>query len=276
MKVSCHLITWGEDLLKGLKEASELGYQACETFTHLALAYEKDIDKFNGLLDEYGFELSALYGGGRFTDLTKREYIIERNAQVARFIAAAGGDRIILGPAGPRNEDGTTLEELHIAAETINQAARKCSELGVKACLHPHIGTEIENESELDMIMELTDPEYVFFCPDTAHLAKAGMNPLEVIKKYQDRIAYVHLKDISPEFADSETFPILEGNEQMPIFCELGLGTLSDELKEIVHFLKDIDYGGWLTVEIDQTTSTPYESLAVCRDFVQDKLSVSL
>ncbi|MBM7551525.1 sugar phosphate isomerase/epimerase family protein [Thalassobacillus pellis] len=276
MKVSCHLITWGEDLLKGLKEASELGYTACETFTHLALAYEDDIEKFNALLNRYGFQLSALYGGGNFTDLSKRQHIINRNEQVAKFLVAAGSDRIVFGPGGPRNKEGTSLEELKIAAETINQAAKKCHELGVKACVHPHLGTEIETEYELDTIMELTDPNYVFFCPDTAHLARAGMDPLKVMKKYKDRIAYVHLKDISPEGADAETFPILEGNEQMPIFCELGLGTLSKELEDVVQFLRDIQYDGWVTVEIDKSTSTPYDSLEICRDFAEKNLQLTI
>ncbi|HET7616058.1 MAG TPA: hypothetical protein VFK27_03790, partial [Bacillales bacterium] len=71
-----------------------------------------------------------------------------------------------------------------------------------------------------------------------------------------------------------EKFPILSGNEAMPIFCELGLGTLKFE--PVVSFLKEIDYDGWLTVEIDQSTSTPKESLRVCRDFVEDRFKLSV
>ncbi|WP_077328949.1 sugar phosphate isomerase/epimerase family protein [Virgibacillus siamensis] len=276
MKVSCHLITWGEELLKGFKEASELGYHACETFTHLAMQYEDKIDEFQMLLDKYDFELSALYGGGNFTDESKRQYIIERNVKVAKFLAANRSNCIVFGPGGPRKEGGSTRKDLEIAAETINEAAKRCHELGVKACLHPHINTEIENEFELDTIMELTDPKHVFFCPDTAHLKKAGMDPLDVIKRYHDRIAYVHLKDISPEEADADTFPILSGNEALPIFCELGLGTLNDELKSIVAYLKEVNYDGWVTVEIDKTTSTPYNSLKICREFVEDKLDLTV
>jgi inosose dehydratase len=276
MKVSCHLITWGEELLQGFAEASALGYRACETFTHLALNYEDNIEGFQSLLKQHGFQLSALYGGGRFTNLSKRQHIVERNERVAKFLVANGSDRIVFGPAGPRTEGGTTLEELKVAAETMNEAAKRCYDLGVKACLHPHLGTEIETEYELDTIMELTDPNYVFFCPDTAHLAKAGMDPLEVMKRYKDRIAYVHIKDISPAEANAETFPILDGYEAMPIFCELGLGILTSDFKPIIDYLKEIQYDGWITVEIDKSTSTPYHSLKICRDFVQQNLKLSL
>lgn len=272
MKISCHLITWGEDLIKGLNEASELGYQACETFTHIALKYEDRMEEFQELLNHNGFVLSALYGGGNFTNPDKHEHIINYNTRVARFLAANQCDRIVFGPGGPRKEGGPTLEDLKIAAQTMNEAAKSCAELGVKACLHPHLGTEIETEEDLDAIMEMTDPNYVYFCPDTAHLSKAGMDPVEVMKRYRDRIAYVHLKDVSPEDADAEKFPILSGNEAMPIFCELGLGTL--QFEPVIEFLKDIAYDGWVTVEIDQSTSTPKQSLAICKDFVQDHLGL--
>ncbi|HET7615668.1 MAG TPA: sugar phosphate isomerase/epimerase, partial [Bacillales bacterium] len=163
-------------------------------------------------------------------------------------------------------------EMLKTAAETMNEAAKSCAELGVKACLHPHIGTEIQYEHELDAIMEWTDPKFVHFCPDTAHLAKAGMDPAKVMKKYRDRIGYVHLKDISPEEADAKQFPILSGNEAMPIFCELGLGTLNFD--PVMELLRETNYNGWVTVEIDQSTSTPKQSLQVCKDFAEERLKL--
>ncbi|MFJ5717026.1 sugar phosphate isomerase/epimerase family protein [Neobacillus sp. NPDC093127] len=270
MKISCHLITWGENLLKGLEEASLLGYRACETFTHIALQYENKIEEFNHLLASNQFELSALYGGGRFSEKSFQKEVIDYNTRVAKFLAANGSDRIVFGPQGPRNLGGTTLEELKIAAETINEAAKHCYDLGVKACVHPHLGTEIESEYELDTIMELTNPEYVYFCPDTAHLTRAGMDPVKVMRRYKDRIAYLHLKDVTPEDPDAKIFPILSGNEAMPIFCELGLGTI--QFEGIIDFLKEIHYDGWVTVEIDQSTSTPINSLKICRDFVEQNL----
>src|SRR3712207_2448794 len=86
--ISCHLITWGNDLETGMREASALGYRACETFTHLALAYEDRVGEFATLLAGYGLRLSALYGGGRFSDPGQAEEVIAYNTRVARFLAA--------------------------------------------------------------------------------------------------------------------------------------------------------------------------------------------
>jgi inosose dehydratase len=219
--------------------------------------------------------LSALYGGGRFTDPEKQKHIIEYNTRVAKFLAANNRDIIVFGPGGPRSPKGTSLEELKVAAKTMNEAAKRCFDLGVKACFHPHLWTEIQDENEIDTIMELTDPKYVYFCPDTAHLTKAGMDPVTVMKRYKERIAYLHLKDVTPDdVTDIGKFPILKGNEALPIFCELGLGTI--DFNPIMSFLKEINYNSWVTVEIDKSTSTPYKSLEICRDFVERNFGLAV
>jgi inosose dehydratase len=271
--VSCHLITWGTDLDTGMREAAQLGFRACETFTHLALAYADDIPAFTAMLDERGLRLSALYGGGRFSDPAQEAEVIAYNTQVARFLAAMGVDRIVFGPRGPRA--GTTDPAgLRQMTKTMNEAAKRTADLGVLACVHPHLGTELQDRDELDAVMDLTDPAVVHFCPDTAHLAAAGMDPAEVIRTYGSRMRYMHLKDLTPSDPDPAVFASRSGDEALPIFCELGLGTI--DFVPIMAALRDVGYDGWLTVEIDQSTSTPYESLRQCRDFLTSELGVSL
>jgi inosose dehydratase len=193
--------------------------------------------------------------------------VVAHNERVARFLAANGVDRIVFGPGGPRTPGGTSLDDLKAAAATIDEAAWRCHDLGVRACVHPHLGTEIENRHELDVIMELTDPSVVGLTIDSAHVTAAGMDATEVIRTYASRLDYLHLKDLTPVGADDpEVFPILAGNEALPIFCELGLGTV--DLPGVFAALADISYDGWVTVEIDQSTSTPKNSLRVCRDWL--------
>ncbi len=271
--ISCHLITWGEDLDTAMREAHELGYQACETFTHQAIAYENRADEFKERLALFDLILSALYGGGRFSDPTKANQVIEYNARVAQFLSKLGVEHIVFGPGGPR-EGKTSLEGLKQMAKTINEAAKRTADLGVLACVHPHVGTELQDRDELDAVMQMTDPEYVFFCPDTAHLAAAGMDVAEVIRTYGSQVRYMHLKDLTPQNPDPDTFKDFQGTEALPIFCELGLGTI--DFGPIMQALEEVGYHGWLTVEIDKSTSTPYQSLKQCRDFVQDQLGLSL
>ena len=268
--ISCHQITWGADTEKGLAETQQLGYRAVETGVGQAMQYGDRVGQFQEVLASHGFRLSALYGGGRFSDPDNRRAIVEDNLKVARFLAALGVDRIVFGPAGPRNPEGTSIDELKVAAATIDEAAKACFDVGVLACVHPHLWTEIQDRNELDAIMDLTNPDYVFFAPDTAHLTAAGMDVADVLRTYGSRVAYMHLKDLSPKDPDVEKFPILTGTEALPIFCELGLGTI--DFEPILDAIREIGYTGWLTVEIDQSTSTPIQSLRQCREWAERTL----
>jgi inosose dehydratase len=275
--VSCHLITWGGDYKTGLREAASLGFRACETFTGQALEYEGRLDEFRELLAVSGLRLSALYGGGRFSDPARRAEVVAYNIRVARFLAALGVDRIVFGPAGPRTPGGTPDEELRQAARTIDEAARACCDLGVLACVHPHLDTEIEAERDIDAIMDLTDPRYVYFCPDTAHVTAAGMDAAAVIRRYGDRMRYMHIKDLRAgvvEERKGERPAAATGTERLPIFCELGRGVI--DYGPIMSALQEVGYQDWITVEIDSSTSTPLESLRICRDYLQDRLGLRL
>ena len=138
-----HLITWGGDWRRGLDEAGALGYRACETFTHHAMEFEDRPAELAEILDAAGFRLSALYGGGRFSDPDKRRDVVDLNRRVAVLLAALGADRIVFGPAGPRTEGGTTPDELREIVTTVNEAGRACADAGVVPCVHPHLFTEI-------------------------------------------------------------------------------------------------------------------------------------
>ncbi|MBP1994615.1 sugar phosphate isomerase/epimerase family protein [Paenibacillus eucommiae] len=278
-KIAVHAITWGQDHLLAMEEASKLGYKAIEPWPSFALQYEDRIDEYKEILNSYGLQLSALYGGAsgesgrKFTDPSKRQSVIDFNVRLAKIIAACGAGHLVFGPGAPRTHSMTS-DEVKEAVKTINEAAKRTFELGVKSCLHPHLWTELQDENELDALMELCDPETVFLAPDTAHLTGAGMDVPAIIRRYKDRVAYVHLKDLVPRDVLKEEVTMVKGNEALTVFCELGLGTIKFE--PIIEALKEIQYKGFVTVEIDYSTSTPYQSLEICRDFVEQKLSIPI
>lgn len=277
--ISCHLITWGEQFEQGLREVEELGFHACEPFPKNALVYEQQPEQLRKLLASHHLRLSALYGGGRFGDAAQRAEVVAHNTRLARFLAALGVDRLVFGPGGPRTAGGSTDEELREAATTINEAARACYELGVLACVHPHLGTEIETEIEIDTIMELTDPRYVFFCPDTAHLTAAGIDVPAMIRRYASRMRYMHVKDLRAGVVEERRqqqsdAQVESGTERLPIFCELGLGVI--DYTPIMQALHEVNYTDWITVEIDVSLTTPKASLQICRDYLQERLGLHL
>ena len=69
-------------------------------------------------------------------------------------------------------------------------------EFGIKLSYHHHVGTMIENISEVDRLLNETDDRYVSLNYDCGHFYFANEDPLKAIKKYIPRISHIHLKDV--------------------------------------------------------------------------------
>ena len=76
----------------------------------------------------------------------------------------------------------------------IADAAKKWN---VRAVVHPHAGGYIEFADEIDKVMEDLPAEVVGLCLDTGHLRYSQMDPVEWLRKYADRLDYIHFKDIN-------------------------------------------------------------------------------
>jgi inosose dehydratase len=83
------------------------------------------------------------------------------------------------------------------------------------------------------------------------HYAFGGGNPVEALRKYEDRLWHVHFKDFDPTAAgvsreaNGDYFDAIKRG----VFCELGKGSV--DFKTIVKDLKTIGYTGWIVVEQD-------------------------
>lgn len=134
----------------------------------------------------------------------------------------------------------------------IEKAARITSdEYGLTASIHSHAGGYCDFEEEHDRLLSEIDERLLKVCIDTAHTTLAGMNPLELTRKYRDRIAHVHLKDIDPL---KKRNVVDEGIEFYTacaddLFCQMGKGEV--DFAAFKALLVEIGYDGWCTVEQD-------------------------
>jgi len=65
---------------------------------------------------------------------------------------------------------------------------------------HPQIGGVFETEAEIIQLLDTLGPEVIGFGPDTGQLRWAGIDPAELIRRYADRIAGIHIKDCFPDY----------------------------------------------------------------------------
>lgn len=276
IRVACHGITWGRDLIKTVEDLRTLGFRGFEAFAFVADDFGiARLSEFKDLLERYNLQLVALYGGGAMHDPSLFDELVARNERLARFLAETGANRLVLGP-GRRPAGGPSRDDLLNQVHCMNEIGRRTLEHGVQSCVHPHVNTTIEKIDEIDFVMDRVDPRFVAMAADTAHFRKGNPDvptaEVDVFRRYADRIKYVHLKDWDPRIPPEATGE--GGTAVIRDFVELGLGIV--DLRGAIDILRQTGYDGWLTIELDYTRRTPFESVQMSRDYLVQELKLSL
>lgn len=72
------------------------------------------------------------------------------------------------------------------------------AEHDVRAVLHPHVGTMIENSDEVQRVLEGSS---ICLCLDIGHLLIGGTDPAEFTRQVPHQIAPTHVKDVDLSLA---------------------------------------------------------------------------
>lgn len=262
VKLGCQPLTWGAEFETAAREIAEIGFDGIEPPVG---KYLDRVGELKELLARDKLQCASTYTSGAFHDDAKRAELTEGIVKTAAALTELGCDRIIVS-AGRRPEGEVRYELLERFADGVNECARQCFEQhGVKVVFHNHAWTLIEQPGEVDLLMELTDPVTVLAGFDTAQLAYGGYEPAKAFHKWRHRIGYVHIKDINK--ALPVDMPVEEKNAQRKegfhVFVPLGQGALGDSgLVAVLNVLREIDYQGWITNELDSTDKTPREANA--------------
>src|SRR5207253_7759648 len=135
----------------------------------------------------------------------------------------------------PPNRSNNSEAAFKAMCECFNAIGEAANEMGFKAGLHNHLNEMVQDESEVDRCMALTDPKLFHFSPDTAHLYLAGIDPVKALERHKSRIMLADYKD-----AKRVKGPFLE-----QIF-DLGDGEI--DFPGCHRVLKSIQFKGWLCV----------------------------
>jgi len=164
-------------------------------------------------------------------------------------------------------------EEWDTLCTGINKLGKVAKDMGIKLCLHHHMGTVIQTEAEIDRLMANTDPEVFGLLFDCGHLAYCGEDYMSVLNKYADRIRHVHLKDIRPEKVEQvkrEHLSFLQG-VRLGTFTVPGDGAI--DFKPIFDVLEKTGYEGYVLVEAEQdpAIANPLEYAIKARKYIAEK-----
>ena len=163
------------------------------------------------------------------------------HAGVLVLSAATGQDGYDARP--DLDEAGWTTLLTNLDRLTSLAAAR-----GVRAVLHPHVGTMIERGPEVQRVLE---GSVISLCLDTGHLLIGGTDPAELTRQAPDRIAHTHLKDVNDQIAAQVRSGRLTYTEAVGRGMYRPLGSGDVDFAAIIGHLRGRDYGGWYVLEQD-------------------------
>jgi len=163
------------------------------------------------------------------------------HAGVLVLSAATGQDGYDTRP--DLDEAGWTRLLTNLDRLTTLAAAR-----GVRAVLHPHVGTMVERGPEVQRVLE---GSVISLCLDTGHLLIGGTDPAELTRQAPDRIAHTHLKDVNDQIAAQVRSGRLTYTEAVRRGMYRPLGSGDVDVAAIVGHLRSRDHGGWYVLEQD-------------------------
>jgi inosose dehydratase len=168
-----------------------------------------------------------------------------------RYAASGAGVLVMSAVTGADGYDSRPVldpDGWMVLLTNLDRLAGLAASRGVRAVLHPHVGTMIENGEEVQQVL---DGSWVSLCLDTGHLLIGGTDPAELARQAPERIAHVHFKDVDARLARrvrdgrlTYTQGVREG-----MYRPLGSGDV--DVPAIVGSLRARGYSGWFVLEQD-------------------------
>lgn len=245
---------------------SSADFPGIEMYRGMMMDWVGDPRGLKELLDRSNLTMVTISNGGPgmavdFIDPDRRQQSIADHIAFARDVLTVFGCEHFKMNMGARPKAGTSDTQIQAIAAALSELGRATADMGIKLAPHPHIWGPIERPHEVRRLMELTDPAYVFFIPDTAQLNLGGGDPVELIVDYYDRIPAVHWKDTKAAYRGyTGPTPTQEQHRQEILYRDLGSGGV--DLPRIWDILRARGFHGWITLDLDPPRQTEGEGTA--------------
>ncbi|WP_194814741.1 TIM barrel protein [Nocardia sp. XZ_19_385] len=246
----CEVPGWGHvlDTRTVLSEMAALGLTATELGPPGYLPI--DPGELRALLDEFG--MRAIGGFLAVPLHYQAELALATVQRTAALYAVAGAEVLVLaaatGLAGYDTRPPLTGREWQTLIDTAARARDIAAEHGLRTVLHPHVGTQIETQAEVEHFLADSDLD---LCLDTGHLLIGGTSPVRLARRHPDRIGHIHLKDVRSELADEIRGGKLEYSQAVRQGLYVPLGEGDVDIAALVRGMYETGYRGWYVIEQD-------------------------
>ena len=239
-----------------LRESREAGFTGTET----GVKYPLDAEILGPLLKTHGLQLASGWLSGTLRECSVEQEFETLKQMLTTFKALNAPGVIYAETSGSvQSQQNIPVSQKPVMPDAefpeyglkLTEVADRMADFGVRMSYHHHMGTVIETEREIDLLMENTETS-VGLLIDTGHLCFTNADIEAVTRRYGSRINHVHCKDIRQEMfkqvrAKDLSFldAVLEG-----VFTVPGDGFI--DFENFATVLAEIDYSGWVVVEAEQ------------------------
>ena len=271
IRYACAPIAWTNDDLPELgsnnsfeqciSEMALAGYEG----TEIGNKYPRDPEVLKSYLEPRGLSVASawisLYLTSEPYEVTEEAFIKHRD-----FLYEMGAKVIVVSEQGNsiqgkldkalfKEKPVFTEEEWKLLIEGLEKLGKLAHEKDMEIVYHHHMGTGVQTTEEIDELMERTNKDNVSLLFDTGHLVVSGEDPIEIFKKYEDRIKHIHFKDVRQEITeavDKDNQCFLDGVRK-GMFTVPGDGAI--DFEPILNLIYQSSYSGWIVVEAEQDPS---------------------
>ena len=207
------------DVRQTLADIAAIGYREVELFGLGGNLSDKpffglSVSEFAVLLEDVGLTAPITHFAGdamnirEIADVSQRVGVRHLVVPIApEFIETEDGEFRI---AGVKSRD-----QLDMIAERLNRQGEMARTSGVGFGYHNHQMefADLGDESAFDYLFSQADSDLVKIELDIGWALVAGIDPIEILRRYSGRVIAVHLKDYDPSLAGDD--------DSVPIFAQL-------------------------------------------------------
>jgi inosose dehydratase len=262
-----HQVTW--DVY--LDEIAAVGYVYTELGPQGFMPQDpeqlKDELAQRGLTVAGGTVFAGLHQGAEALQKAKADF-----GREAKLLAALGAEYLVHLPEQYTDmHTGEATQDADIDPKQWNNLVNGTDELarylyesyGVKLVFHPHVDTHVDTQKRIERFLSDTDADLVNLCLDTGHIAYCEGDNVEIVKRFPERITYVHLKSVDPAVrarALAKNLPLSEA-VKLGVMCEPPYG--EPDMPPLLAALGELDRDIFCIIEQDLYPVEPHIPLPI-------------
>jgi inosose dehydratase len=216
------------------------------------------------LADEVGARGLSVAGGtvagvgGPHKDF---DAVMAETRKVAELTAAVGAANVIFVPVPGYRDDvtGAYREAATLSDDAWQALVRNSNtlgkmlleEYGLHMRFHPHADYQVETQEQTERFLDGTDPRFVSLCLDTGHLAYRRADVPGLIRKYPDRVGYVHIKQMDPGIAARAVAEDLAFGQAVAMGASVEPPAGEPHVPSVIEALSELDAELFVVVEQD-------------------------